>query len=55
MSLEAIAAQLGKEGVPPLRGAVRWSPAVVRSALDGPPRTRSIRDQLPAIPAHRRS
>ena len=55
MSLEAIAVQLGKEGVPPLGGAVRWSPAVVRSALDGPSRTRSIRDQLPAIPAHRRS
>ena len=54
MSLEAIAAQLGKEGVAPLRGAVRWSPAVVRSALDGPSRTRSIRDQLPAIPVHRR-
>jgi len=54
MSLAAIATQLGKEGVPPLRGAVRWSPAVVRSALDGPSRTRSIRDQLPPIPAHRR-
>ena len=54
MSLEAIATQLGKEGVAPLRGAVRWSPAVVRSALDGPSRTRSIRDQLPAIPVHRR-
>jgi DNA invertase Pin-like site-specific DNA recombinase/peptidoglycan hydrolase-like protein with peptidoglycan-binding domain len=55
MSLQAIATQLGKEGVPPLRGAARWSPAVVRSALDGRSRTRSIRDQLPAIPAHRRS
>jgi len=54
MSVEAIATQLGKEGVPPLRGAIRWSPAVVRSALDGPSRTRSIRDQLPPIPAHRR-
>ena len=54
MSVEAIATQLGKEGVPPLRGAIRWSPAVVKSALDGPSRTRSIRDQLPPIPAHRR-
>ena len=54
MSLEAIATQLGTEGVTPLRGAVRWSPAVVRSALDGPSRTRSIRDQLPTIPAPRR-
>ena len=55
MSLQAVATQLSKEGVPPLRGAARWSPAVVRSALDGRSRTRSIRDQLPAIPAHRRS
>jgi DNA invertase Pin-like site-specific DNA recombinase/peptidoglycan hydrolase-like protein with peptidoglycan-binding domain len=55
MSLQAIAAQLAKEGVPPLRGVVRWTPAVVQSALDAPARTRGIRDELPAIPGHRRS
>jgi DNA invertase Pin-like site-specific DNA recombinase/peptidoglycan hydrolase-like protein with peptidoglycan-binding domain len=53
MSAQAIAAQLAREGVTPLRGALRWSAAVVRSALDGPSRTRSIRDQLPPIPTQR--
>ena len=53
MSLQAIATQLSNEGVPPLRGAARWTPAAVKSALDAPSRPTSIRDELPAIPGRR--
>ena len=53
MSTQAIAAQLRNEGVAPLRGAGRWTPTVVQTALDTPSRARSIRDELPSIPGHR--
>jgi DNA invertase Pin-like site-specific DNA recombinase/peptidoglycan hydrolase-like protein with peptidoglycan-binding domain len=56
MSPQAIAAQLGREGVPPLdAGGERWSAAAVRAVLEHPPRRGDIRDELPAIPSrHRR-
>ena len=53
MSTQAIAVQLHKEGVPPLRGLTGWTPAAVQAALDGPKRRRSLRDQLPSIPTDR--
>ncbi len=53
MSLQAIATQLSNEGVPPLRGAARWTPAAVKSAIAAPSRPTSIRDELPAIPGRR--
>jgi DNA invertase Pin-like site-specific DNA recombinase len=55
MSPQAIALQLGKEGVPPLRSTTRWTPAAVQAALDSSKRRRTIRDELPSIPTdHRR-
>jgi len=54
MSPEAIATQLANEGVTPPHGAARWTPKAVRTALDRPSHTPTIRDQLPPIPAHRR-
>ena len=54
MSPEAIATQLANEGVTPPNGAARWTPKAVRTALDRPSHTPTIRDQLPPIPAHRR-
>jgi DNA invertase Pin-like site-specific DNA recombinase len=53
MTKEAIALQLQKEDVPPLRGLRGWTPAAVQAALDSPKRKRSLRDQLPAIPTDR--
>jgi DNA invertase Pin-like site-specific DNA recombinase/peptidoglycan hydrolase-like protein with peptidoglycan-binding domain len=53
MSLQAIADQLDKEGVPPLSGGAGWRPAAVQRVLDRPQRPRSLRDELPAIPTHR--
>ncbi|MEA2384081.1 MAG: hypothetical protein QOH72_4052 [Solirubrobacteraceae bacterium] len=53
MSLQAIAGQLDNEGVPPLGGGTEWRPAAIQAALDRPPRRRSLRDELPAIPTHR--
>jgi DNA invertase Pin-like site-specific DNA recombinase len=50
MSLNAIATQLRNEDVPPLRPGVRWAPSEVQAALANPPRTRNLREQLPAIP-----
>jgi len=54
MSPEAIATQLANEGVTPPHDAARWTPKAVRTALDRPSHTPTIRDQLPPIPAHRR-
>ena len=54
MSPEAIATQLANEGVTPPHGTARWTPKAVRTALDRPSHTPTIRDQLPPIPAHRR-
>ena len=54
MSPQAIATQLANEGVTPPHGAARWTPKAVRTALDRPSHTPTIRDQLPPIPAHRR-
>jgi len=54
MSPEAIATQLANEGVTPPHDAARWTPKAVRTALDRPSHTPTIRDQLPPIPAPRR-
>jgi DNA invertase Pin-like site-specific DNA recombinase len=54
MSLTAIARQLEREGVAPMRGGTAWQPAAIQAVLDSPPRRRSLRDELPAIPTHNR-
>lgn len=54
MSLTAIADQLEREGVAPMRGGTAWRPAAIQAVLDSPPRRRSLRDELPAIPTHNR-
>jgi DNA invertase Pin-like site-specific DNA recombinase len=53
MTTQAIAVQLENEGVPPLRGLRRWTPAAVQAALDSAKRRRSLRDELPSIPNDR--
>jgi DNA invertase Pin-like site-specific DNA recombinase/peptidoglycan hydrolase-like protein with peptidoglycan-binding domain len=55
MSLEAIADQLGREGVaPPRGGAGGWSPATVSEVLDRPRRREDVRAGLPPIPSRDR-
>jgi DNA invertase Pin-like site-specific DNA recombinase len=53
MSRQAIADQLTSENIAPLRGN-RWSPASITAALEGTPRRRTVRDQLPDIPTQNR-
>ena len=53
MSTQAIALQLQREDVPPLRGLRGWTPAAVQAALDTPKGPRSLRDELPSIPTDR--
>jgi DNA invertase Pin-like site-specific DNA recombinase len=55
MSPQAIAHQLNSEGVAPPTTATGWSGATVEAVLGTAPRRQnSIRDELPAIPTHRR-
>jgi DNA invertase Pin-like site-specific DNA recombinase len=54
MSPQAIAHQLNTEGVTPPTTATGWSGATVKTVLTTPTPQNSIRDELPAIPTHRR-
>jgi DNA invertase Pin-like site-specific DNA recombinase len=55
MSLEAIADQLGREGVAPPRGGTGgWSAATVGELLDRPRRREDVRAGLPPIPSRDR-
>jgi DNA invertase Pin-like site-specific DNA recombinase/peptidoglycan hydrolase-like protein with peptidoglycan-binding domain len=54
MTPQAIAHQLNTEGVTPPTTATGWSGATVKTVLTTPTPQNSIRDELPAIPTHRR-
>jgi DNA invertase Pin-like site-specific DNA recombinase/peptidoglycan hydrolase-like protein with peptidoglycan-binding domain len=49
MSLQAIAGQLNREGVPPIWGRT-WRPSNVKRALANAPTTSSLGDERPTIP-----